>query len=181
MRTRTLSRSDHVSKESIVEIPSGSGNKYRYAYDPETQATRYLGPVGSAPDLGEAEFMMSVHVLTKAQDKEVIFYEKVASLFGASVIEYSVEKTKRVQYLPFKMSKTGKVEDRWKTIRFDFPYPKMLKVYESDPVFGVDRMTFLSGMARSPLLRRRNGTCCLIRRGSQRWIPGAWILIEIGI
>ena len=46
-----------MPRESRVEIPSGSGNKYRYAYDPETQATRYLGTVGQAPALSEAEFM----------------------------------------------------------------------------------------------------------------------------
>ena len=47
-----------MGKESIVEIPSGSGNRYRYVYD--QGSTNYLGPVGSAPDLGEEEFMMLV-------------------------------------------------------------------------------------------------------------------------
>jgi len=45
-----------MSKENIVEIPSGSGNRYRYVY--EDGATKYLGPVGSAPDLAEEEFML---------------------------------------------------------------------------------------------------------------------------
>jgi len=44
-----------MSKENIVEIPSGSGNRYRYVY--EDGATKYLGPVGSAPDLAEEEFL----------------------------------------------------------------------------------------------------------------------------
>ena len=47
-----------MPRESVVEIPRGSGNRYRYAY--HDGATRYLGPVGSAPDLGEEEFMMLV-------------------------------------------------------------------------------------------------------------------------
>jgi len=40
---------------SIVEIPPGSGNRYRYEY--ENGKTQYKGPVGEAPELGEAEFM----------------------------------------------------------------------------------------------------------------------------
>ena len=40
----------HMPKDSIVEIPEGSGNKYRYVY--EDGQTVYKGPVGSAPDLG---------------------------------------------------------------------------------------------------------------------------------
>jgi len=44
-----------MPKESRVEIPSGSGNFYRYAY--EDGRTVYRGPVGSAPDLAEEEFM----------------------------------------------------------------------------------------------------------------------------
>jgi len=49
-----------MPKESVVEIPSGSGNKYRYVYDHETGRTEYLGPVGSAPDLGEEEFLDAI-------------------------------------------------------------------------------------------------------------------------
>ena len=45
-----------MGKEHVVEIPLGSGNQYRYSYD--QGSTNYLGPVGSAPDLGEEEFMM---------------------------------------------------------------------------------------------------------------------------
>jgi len=44
-----------MGKESVVEIPAGSGNKYRYVYD--QGSTKYLGPVGSAPEIGEAEFL----------------------------------------------------------------------------------------------------------------------------
>jgi len=43
-----------MGKEHLVEIPSGSGNRYRYEYS--DGATRYLGPAGQAPELGEAEF-----------------------------------------------------------------------------------------------------------------------------
>jgi hypothetical protein len=39
--------------DNIVEI---SGCKYRYSYDPETQATVYKGPVGASPALSESEF-----------------------------------------------------------------------------------------------------------------------------
>jgi hypothetical protein len=44
-----------MSKESIVEIPRGSGNRYRYAY--EDGETLYRGPVGSAPPLDEDMFL----------------------------------------------------------------------------------------------------------------------------
>ena len=43
-----------MGKESIVTI---KGGKYRYEYDPETQKTLYLGPVGDAPEIGEKDFM----------------------------------------------------------------------------------------------------------------------------
>lgn len=44
-----------MSKESVVEIPDGSGNFYRYEYvDGET---KYRGPVGDAPPLNEEEFL----------------------------------------------------------------------------------------------------------------------------
>jgi hypothetical protein len=41
-------------KESVVEI---NENWYRYQYDPETQKTQYLGPVGDSPTLSEEEFL----------------------------------------------------------------------------------------------------------------------------
>ena len=40
-------------KENVVEI---KGHKYRYIY--EDGETRYLGPVGSAPQISEAEFLL---------------------------------------------------------------------------------------------------------------------------
>ncbi len=43
-----------MTKDSIVEIPDGSGNQYRYEY--VDGATVYKGPVGNAPALAEAEF-----------------------------------------------------------------------------------------------------------------------------
>ena len=72
--------------ENIVEIPEGSGNYYRYEY--EAGATVYKGPVGSAPELSEQEFLaMSVQVDLKevARPGEIIreawphllFYESV--------------------------------------------------------------------------------------------------------
>ena len=62
-----------MPKESRVEIPSGSGNFYRYAYDPETQATRYLGTVGQAPEMGEEEFLAE---MDDNEDKSDEWYEK---------------------------------------------------------------------------------------------------------
>lgn len=49
-----------MGKENIVEIPEGSGNKYKYAY--EGGRTAYLGPVGSSPSLSEAEFLKHIEV-----------------------------------------------------------------------------------------------------------------------
>ena len=43
-----------MSDESVVII---KGHKYRYRYDYMTGKTIYLGPVGSAPDIGEEEFL----------------------------------------------------------------------------------------------------------------------------
>lgn len=40
----------------VVEIPPGSGNRYRYHYNPESQQTEYRGPVGDSPTLNEADF-----------------------------------------------------------------------------------------------------------------------------
>ena len=42
---------------SRVEIPDGSGNFYRYEYDPATQKTIYRGPSGSAPAISEDQFL----------------------------------------------------------------------------------------------------------------------------
>jgi len=44
-------------KETTVEI---GGHRYRYHYDPDTQKTVYDGPVGSAPELSEAEFLKAI-------------------------------------------------------------------------------------------------------------------------
>jgi len=40
-------------KESIVDI---NNHQYRYGYDPDSQRTRYLGPVGDSPELCEEDF-----------------------------------------------------------------------------------------------------------------------------
>jgi len=50
-----------MGKESIVEIPPGSGNHYRYEYDESSGKTLYRGPVGDAPQIGEEEFLRLVH------------------------------------------------------------------------------------------------------------------------
>ena len=47
-----------MPRESVVEIPAGSGNRYRYNY--EDGSTRYLGPVGDGPQISEAEFNMAM-------------------------------------------------------------------------------------------------------------------------
>jgi hypothetical protein len=44
-----------MSKESIVEIPVGSGNRYKYEY--RDGRTWYVGPVGEAPPISEAQFL----------------------------------------------------------------------------------------------------------------------------
>jgi hypothetical protein len=46
-----------MGKESVVTI---GGHQYRYEYDGESGKTIYKGPVGSAPELGEAEFLSAV-------------------------------------------------------------------------------------------------------------------------
>jgi hypothetical protein len=46
-----------MGKESVVEI---GGHQYRYQYDEESGKTLYKGPVGTAPELGEAEFLKAV-------------------------------------------------------------------------------------------------------------------------
>jgi len=43
---------------TTVEIPEGSGNKYRYEY--EGGSTVYKGPVGDSPQLTEEEFMAAM-------------------------------------------------------------------------------------------------------------------------
>jgi hypothetical protein len=40
-----------------VEIPRGSGNRYRYRYNPSTKVTEYLGPSGGSPEISEQKFL----------------------------------------------------------------------------------------------------------------------------
>ena len=47
-----------MGKESVVEIPPGSGNHYRYEY--VDGATVYKGPVGDGPALSEEEFLAAM-------------------------------------------------------------------------------------------------------------------------
>lgn len=46
-----------IGAVTIVEIPQGSGNRYRYGYNKASGKTIYLGPVGSVPMLSEEEFL----------------------------------------------------------------------------------------------------------------------------
>jgi len=68
-----------MSKESVVEIPIGSGNMYRYVY--EDGKTRYVGPVGSAPDLGEEDFLM---LINKSETNFTMSWRKYFRPFGAT-------------------------------------------------------------------------------------------------
>ena len=43
-----------MGKEHIVGI---KGHQYKYAYDPDTQSMKYLGPVGSSPPISEEQFL----------------------------------------------------------------------------------------------------------------------------
>ena len=43
--------------DNIVTI---NNNQYKYTYDPKTQNTHYLGPVGDSPPLTEEEFLVMV-------------------------------------------------------------------------------------------------------------------------
>jgi hypothetical protein len=62
-----------MGKESIVEIPPGSGNRYRYLY--EGGQTKYLGPVGSAPPINEESMFKllmrpTFHVVNEIDTKD---------------------------------------------------------------------------------------------------------------
>ena len=52
-----------MGKENIVEIPPGSGNRYRYAY--ENGETVYKGPVGNAPEIGETELLAELDLAVR--------------------------------------------------------------------------------------------------------------------
>jgi hypothetical protein len=60
-----------MGKESVVDI---GGHQYRYTYDPESKKTLYLGPVGSAPPLSEADFsrlMMAENLISDLQKQGI--------------------------------------------------------------------------------------------------------------
>jgi len=67
-----------MPRESRVEIPSGSGNFYRYEYS--DGATRYLGPVGDAPSLSEEEFTRSMIEIGEGEDVSKIFGRMVEEI-----------------------------------------------------------------------------------------------------
>jgi len=50
---------------TTVEIPEGSGNRYRYEY--EEGATVYKGPVGDSPQLTEEEFLERMKVASRGE------------------------------------------------------------------------------------------------------------------
>jgi hypothetical protein len=54
-----------MGKESQVEIPQGSGNFYRYEYDQGN--TLYRGPVGSAPQISEGEFLAELETVERIE------------------------------------------------------------------------------------------------------------------
>jgi hypothetical protein len=47
-----------MGKETIAEIPKGSGNFYRYEYADGQMV--YRGPMGSAPEISETEFLKTM-------------------------------------------------------------------------------------------------------------------------
>jgi hypothetical protein len=53
-------------KESIVEI---NGHQYRYRYDPSTQKTEYVGPVGDAPAMAEEDFWRVIKIKAEGEGK----------------------------------------------------------------------------------------------------------------
>jgi len=77
-------------KESIAQI---KGSQYRYHYDPETKATKYLGPVGDAPELGETEFIRHVH-RGIADVRLVIIRDKIDRGYFTDTIMVPVRTTK---------------------------------------------------------------------------------------
>jgi hypothetical protein len=56
-----------MGKESRVII---SGHQYRYEYDENTKTTKYLGPVGDAPEMSEADFMAAMNIPKKIKFSE---------------------------------------------------------------------------------------------------------------
>jgi len=61
-----------MGKESVVEIPDGSGRFYRYEYDESTGKTLYKGPVGDAPQMSEEEFLAISHTYQHTFTQEEI-------------------------------------------------------------------------------------------------------------
>ena len=53
--------------ETIVNI---EGYQYRYQYNPDTQLTEYLGPVGDSPPLKESEFLAVATLQVKVLSPE---------------------------------------------------------------------------------------------------------------
>jgi len=77
-----------MGKETVVDI---SGHQYRYEYDEATKNTRYLGPVGSAPELSEEEFL----VVTSKRFNMSDFQERVTTL-EREVYKYPIQRVDRM-------------------------------------------------------------------------------------
>jgi len=80
--------------ESVVEIPEGSGNWYRYEY--KDGKTIYRGPVGSAPSIDESEFtemfLKAKKRPRKPKQMKVIILERGKKSFLGSVDQTKKEK-----------------------------------------------------------------------------------------
>jgi hypothetical protein len=70
-------------KESVVEIPVGSGNRYRYVY--EDGETRYLGPVGTAPQISEKDFLRNVALITGPLEGTVMDEDYLVRVIEANI------------------------------------------------------------------------------------------------
>jgi len=80
---------------TVVEIPPGSGNRYKYVYDAETKATIYKGPVGEAPELGEEEFLeMMVGGVGDWDDEFIPEIDLLASHWGVDRKDLEVDITR---------------------------------------------------------------------------------------
>jgi len=109
-----------VGKESIVVI---KGGRYRYTYDADSQRMKYLGPVGDSSMLSEDEFMREMSVLTKAQQRDVDFYNAVAAEINGLMTEYSVERINTMNHHPYERDdRIIKEKEITKTIVVDFSY-----------------------------------------------------------
>jgi len=69
---------------TTVEIPPGSGNRYRYEY--EEGATVYKGPVGDSPEMSEGEFIYAM-TISPAENVVEVQYDIRPYIVNGQVIE----------------------------------------------------------------------------------------------